>query len=123
MKKSLLVLGLAILLAVPCLADYKGNITSGIRTTDFDIKNLTIGSSVTAYSLTLDAGAVAYINVYAKGGDINWTKGGTTTEAYFTTPSGTTYYDHYQVPFEKNTVLKFWSLTTGAVVQVMYGYY
>ena len=120
MKKYLLVL-LLVLLAVPSFANQLGKPST--VTTDYDIKNLTIGSSVTAYSLTLDAGTVAYINVYAKGGDINWTKGGLTTEAYFTTPSGTTYYDHYQVPFEKNTVLKFWSLTTGAVVQVMYGYY
>lgn len=119
--KRLLPIFILLMLVVPAFANYAPN--PGMKTTDWSIATVTIYGTTAAYSLTLEAGAVAYIDVYADGGDLRWTKGGTTTEAYFVTPNGSTYSDHFQIPFAKGYVLQFWSPTVGTVARVKYGYY
>lgn len=83
--------------------------------------NTTLTTAETVYTVTLTEPAVS-LNIGARGGDIRWCLGGTTTEAFWTIPDQNAFWDHYAIPFSKNTVLYFWSTSNLATVEVVENY-
>jgi hypothetical protein len=117
--KRLWLLVLFLFLAVPVFANYVPK-NSELGTTDWKNTTITIYGTTQTYEMTLDAGSVVYFDLYADGGDLCWSKDGSTTEASYKIASGSTYHDDNAYPI--NTTFKFWSLTAGMVARMRYGY-
>ena len=81
---------------------------------------LTNAASVSSITLT---GATVSITIQAKGGDVLWNVGGTTTEACFTIGQDQSYYDHFPMPLTLNNVLYFKPAVSGTcTVEIMHVY-
>ena len=87
------------------------------------IASKTLTSANITYATTLSAGEVADLEIFAKGGEVRWSIGGTTTEAYRTIPQDSTWW--WPVPFimADETILYFWTPSAGTTVEVLYRYY
>ena len=105
MKKLILgVLGLVLLVSM----------SHGIlvKNSDFPVSsqeaiyNTTLTTAETVYTVTLDQGTTAQLDIQARGGDIRFCTGGTTTEAFWTITDGSTRWNQYILPL-RNTI--YWS--------------
>lgn len=83
-------------------------------------ETLTNAAAVSSVSLT---GATVSITIQAKGGDVLWNVGGTTTEACFTIGQDQSYYDHFAMPLPPSTTLYFKPAVSGTcTVEIMQVY-
>lgn len=124
MKRLMIVLLAVLMLVGGAVAEYGPQMGAALSTNYYKIYNTSMPAVNTIYTVTLDAGAGISVNVQAVGGDIRYSKDGTTTEAYWTISDGSVFWPENPLPITKDKILYFWTTSTATPdVQALYFYY
>ena len=122
MKKFLLILVLMVLLVGSGWGNVMTMSSGSIALSqDFKFYNTTMTSSNEVGSVTLTAPTVS-LDIQARGGDVYWVSNTANKDSvHWTIPNGTTWSPNITMPWDANTILYFYHLTTGLVtVEVLH---